>query len=88
MKIIKSDTDKETIDRLANIFETWRAMLSVEVGPELAGADTIWSCKALRQLVGGAPSVKAKQPASGQPETSNRFVTHLIHPLLGIYPKH
>ncbi|KAG0151986.1 hypothetical protein CROQUDRAFT_667653 [Cronartium quercuum f. sp. fusiforme G11] len=66
MNITNADTAHESIDQLAIVFETWRVMLVVAVGPVVAGADSIYTCTALRELVSRPASEKGRQPPRKQ----------------------
>lgn len=73
LKIIKPNTRPDAIDRLANVFETWRTMLLDDAGPVIAGLDSIWKCKALKQLVAQTTSVKSQNPSVSHSAPTNRY---------------
>ncbi|EGG10380.1 uncharacterized protein MELLADRAFT_115530 [Melampsora larici-populina 98AG31] len=79
LKIIKPSTRPDAIERLANVFESWRTLLLDDTGPVIAGIDSIWKCKALRQLVGQTASVKSRNSSVSQSTTTNRAAEQPAH---------
>lgn len=79
LKLIKPNTRRDAIDRLANVFEDWRCLLLDDAGPVIAGIDSIWNCKALRQLVGQTAPGKSRNPSVSQPTPTTRAADQPAH---------
>ncbi|KAH9819680.1 hypothetical protein DFH28DRAFT_956890, partial [Melampsora americana] len=79
LKMIKLNTPHDAIERLADVFESWRCLLLDDAGPVIAGIDSIWKCKALRQLVGQSAPVKRRKSSVTQSTTTDRAPEQPAH---------